>query len=75
MTYGSGKEIKTLNSGWVLGLQWEGSWFVMGLGAVDLWVGVRYRSTKFGIGPWTAMRRKLFVMGLGAVDLWVGEKF
>ena len=43
-----GKEIKTLNSGWVLGLQWEGSCFVMGLGAVDLWVGERNKKLNSG---------------------------
>ena len=59
LTYGSGKEIETLNSGWVLGLRWEGSCFVMGLGVVDWWVGERNKNTEFGVGPWTAVGRKL----------------
>ena len=32
LTYGSGKEIKTLNSGWALGLQWGWSLLSYGFG-------------------------------------------
>ena len=36
-----------------------------GLGVVDLlWVGERNKNTEFGLGPWTAVRRKL-------VESWV----
>ena len=37
----------------------------MGLGAVDLWVGERNKNTEFGMGPWTAVRRKLQGNGVG----------
>ena len=36
----------------------------MGLGVLGLWVGERNKNTEFGLGPWTAVRRKL-------VESWV----
>ena len=60
-----GERNKNTESEWVLGLHWEGSCFVMELGAVDLWVGERNKNTEFGMGPWTAVGRKLLCDGIG----------
>ena len=34
---------------------WGGSCGVMGLGAVDLWIGETTNNTEFGVGPWTVV--------------------
>ena len=62
---GSGKQIKTLSLGWALGLLWGGSCGVMGLGAVDLWVGETNKNAEFGLDPWTAVGRELWSNGTG----------
>ena len=65
MTDESEKEIKTLNLGWALGLLWGGSCGIMGLGAVEFWVGGTTKNPEFGLGPWTAVGRGLWSNGFG----------
>ena len=59
LTFGLGKQVKTLNLVLVLRLRWGGSCGVMVLGVVEVWVGETNKNTEFGLGPWTAVGRNM----------------
>ena len=65
LNFGLGKQIKTLNLGWALGLLWGGSCGVMVRGAVEFLFGESNKNSEFGLGPWTVVGKELWSNGTG----------